>query len=137
MSLGGNTVVEVGAVGAGIALKLCNNMMTYAAIVAAHEAFRLAQACGLSAQLMMEIGKVNGVVTPQMGAFLTGRIEAAKRAEGAAGTSGGMRMAAAPAADLGRKDLRCALDSAEKLGLRLPATKLHAEIIEDVFFGRY
>jgi len=46
-------------------------------------------------------------------------------------------MAAAPAADLGRKDLRCALDSAEKLGLRLPATKLHAEIIEDVFFGRY
>ena len=137
MSLGGNTVVEVGAVGAGIALKLCNNLMTYAAIVAAHEALRLAQACGLSAQLMLEIGKVNGVVTPQMSAFLMGRIEAAKRTEGAAGTSGGMRMAAAPAAGLGKKDLRCALDSAEKLGVRLPATKLHAEIIEDVFFGRY
>jgi 3-hydroxyisobutyrate dehydrogenase-like beta-hydroxyacid dehydrogenase len=137
MSLGGNTVIEVGGVGAGIALKLCNNMMTYAAIVAAHEAFRLAQACGLSAEKMMEIGKVNGVVTPQMSAFLTGRIEAAKRADGAAGASGGMRMAAAPAADLGKKDLRCALDSAEKLGVKLPATQLHAEIIEDVFFGRY
>ena len=63
---GGNSVVHAGPVGAAIALKLCNNMMTYAEFIAMHEACKLARAFGLDPELLHEVSKVNGVVTPAM-----------------------------------------------------------------------
>ena len=49
--MSGQKVIHAGPVGTGILLKLCNNLMTYAAFTAADEAGRLAGAGGLDRRL--------------------------------------------------------------------------------------
>jgi 3-hydroxyisobutyrate dehydrogenase len=124
----GQKIIHAGPVGTGILLKLCNNLMTYAAFAAADEAARLARAGGLDRGLLAEVGRSNGVMTPQMEAFL------ANRSLLAAG--GKLRQAFAPFAGLARKDLEAALTSARELRLTLPSTERVAEIIEQVFLNQ-
>lgn len=126
----GSKIVHGGAVGTGIALKLCNNLMTYAAFVAAHEGFKLAKACGLAPEKLQEVGQANGVVTPQMAAFIGGRDSLVHDAEL-------LQKFFGPHAALGVKDLAAALLTAEKLGVSLPGTQNNSELIEDVFLNRY
>ncbi len=126
----GRKIVHAGPAGAGMLLKLCNNLMAYAAFLAIHEGTRLARAGGLDCALLTEVGRSNGVVTPQMETFLTTRERlAALGADALAGTLG-------PFAALGAKDLAAALASARELGLALPGTQCVAELIEDVFLNR-
>ncbi len=124
----GHKVIHAGAVGTGILLKLCNNLMTYAAFAAADEAERLAIAGGLDRGLLAEVGRSNGVMTPQMDAFLRNRNQLA--------AAGKLRQAFAPFAGLARKDLAAALTSARELRLALPSTERVAEIIEHVFLNQ-
>jgi len=126
----GSKIVHAGATGAGIAMKLCNNLMTYAAFAAIDEAARLARASGLSVESLIEVGRTNGVVTSQMEAFLTNRDRAA-----ASGPEM-LRKAFGPFAALARKDLAAALQSAERLKIALPTTERVHEVIENVFMGR-
>ncbi|MDR3416852.1 MAG: NAD(P)-dependent oxidoreductase [Nevskia sp.] len=126
----GSSIIHAGPVGAGIALKLCNNLMTYAAFAAMHEADALARAGGLDPRLLIQVGRANGVVTPQMEAFIGNR--AALEAQGAQALQQGF----APFAALARKDLAAALASAAQLGLRLPETAHLAQNIESIFLLR-
>lgn len=126
----GSKIVHGGAIGTGIALKLCNNLMTYAAFTAAHEGYKLAMACGLAPEKLTEVGQANGVVTPQMMAFLSGHLGLANNPEQ-------LYKFFAPHAALAKKDLGAALQSAEKLHVALPATQRNSELIEDVFLNRY
>jgi len=126
----GQKIIHAGAVGAGIALKLCNNMMTYAAFAAIHEAVALARASGLDPQMLVEVGRGNGVVTPQMEAFLGNRQKLAASGEE------GLRKAFAPFAALAKKDLAAALRSAEALDLALPTTRQVAASMDDTFMDR-
>ena len=121
----GQKLLHAGPVGAGILLKLCNNLMTYAAFSAAGEAVRLARAGDLTESLLLEVGRSNGVVTPQMEAFLRNRRQL--------GSAGALARTFAPFAALARKDLGAALDSARELGVSLPATECVHGIIEQVF----
>src|SRR5690606_2511666 len=98
-------IVHAGPVGAGIALKLCNNLMTYAAFAAMHEAANLARECGLSLESLHAVGQSNGVVTPQMYSLVTGRDAVAEQGEEA------LEQAFGPFARLGEKDLEAALQS--------------------------
>ncbi len=125
----GQKVIHAGPPGAGIALKLCNNLMSYAAFAAMHEADALARAAGLDPGLLLEVGRANGVVTPQMEAFIGNRSKLAAAGEEM------LRKSFSPFGALGRKDLLAALASAEQLGLKLPATARLAELIEAVFNG--
>jgi len=127
----GNNIVHCGAVGTGIALKLCNNLMAYSAFTAMYEADKLARACGLSLEKLQEVGRSNGVVTPQMTAFITGQSAAAAHGEAA------LAAAFEPVARLGGKDLDAALASADQLGVDLPATRHLRTLIEAVFLRRY
>jgi 3-hydroxyisobutyrate dehydrogenase len=120
----GSKIIHAGPVGSGIALKLCNNLMTYAAFAAMSEAHALAKAGGLDPALLIEVGKANGVVTPQMEAFITGREKL---------LAAGQQAYFKPFAALGRKDLDAALASARALGLQLPMGEHLAGLIEDVF----
>src|SRR3546814_1965806 len=70
----------------------------------------------LDPTLLIDVGRANGVVTPQMEAFFGNREQLA-----AAGVDT-LRKAFAPFAALGRKDLAAALASARALGVELPAT---------------
>lgn len=122
-------VVHAGEVGCGIALKLCNNLINYAAFTAIDEANRLATSCGLDPELVYEVGEVNGIVTEMMKRFITGRdmMKSACSDEDFKGIFG-------PFAALAEKDLDAALASAESTGVTLPATEKVREVITDVFF---
>jgi 3-hydroxyisobutyrate dehydrogenase-like beta-hydroxyacid dehydrogenase len=127
LAAGGNKVVHAGPVGAGIALKLCNNMMTYAAFIAMHEACDLAEAFGLDARLLQEVGDANGVVTPLMAAFWNQRKQLADQGEEV------LRGAFGPHAANASKDLSAALKSAQELEVSLPGARKSLELIQDVF----
>jgi 3-hydroxyisobutyrate dehydrogenase len=131
LATSGNKIIHAGPVGAGIALKLCNNLMTYAELVAIHEASKLAIACGLPVELLYEVGQANGVVNGQMQTFMTGRTRAAEHGEAAVMQAFGGHAA------LGKKDLAAALKSADELGVAMPGTRHNAGLIEDVFLNRY
>lgn len=123
-------VIHAGPLGAGILLKLCNNLMSYAAFTAIDEAERLARAGQLDPALLIEVGRANGVVTPQMEAFLDNRGKL-----GAAGAQM-LQQAFAPFANLAEKDLAAALASARALHLQLPATERVAAVIARVFLNQ-
>ncbi len=129
-STSGSKIVHCGDIGTGIALKLCNNLMAYAAFAAMYEANKLAAACGLSLEKLKEVGHANGVVTPQMTAFIDGQTAAARKGEAALATAFG------PTARLGSKDLDAALQTAAQLQVGLPLTQYLREIIEAVFLQK-
>lgn len=122
-------LIHAGPLGAGILLKLCNNLMTYAAFTAIDEADRLARAGHLDPALLIEVGRANGVVTPQMEAFLANRGRL-----GAAGVQL-LQQTFAPFASLAEKDLAAALASARQLQLELPGTERVAALISRVFLN--
>lgn len=124
-------VVHAGALGSGIALKLCNNLITYAEFTAMSEATRLAEACGLSADILREVGKSNGVINEQMHRMISNRnVLAASCSEEQIEEIFG------PFGRLGEKDLQCAIETAKALGVKLPATELVKTMINDVFINK-
>jgi len=127
----GQRLIHAGPAGSGILLKLCNNLMTYAAFAAIDEAERLARAGGLDPALLADVGRGNGVVTAQMEAFIANRAKL-----GAAGPQL-LQQVFAPFGALAVKDLAAALASARELRVQLPATERVADIIEKVFLNQY
>lgn len=124
-------VVHAGAVGSGIALKLCNNFIQYAEFVAMAEATRLAEACGLSVDVLREVGLSNGVVNEQMHMFVSGRNGLV-----AGCTDQEMEDIFGALARLGEKDLQCVLDTAADRGVALPTAEYVHARIHDVFLAR-
>ncbi|MFC2027058.1 NAD(P)-dependent oxidoreductase [Chloroflexota bacterium] len=125
-------IIHAGDVGAGLSLKLCNNLMTYASFVAIHESARLAQASGLSIDLLKQVGEVNGVVTPVMAGFIEGRnmVHASCDEES-------FRNIFAGFAALGVKDMEAGLDLAAELKIELPGAHCTYGLVEPVFFDEY
>jgi 3-hydroxyisobutyrate dehydrogenase len=124
-------IVHAGALGTGIALKLCNNLITYAEFAAMSEATRLAQACGLSVDVLREVGKSNGVINEQMHSMISNRNKLATDC-----SDEQMDQYMGPFGRLGRKDLQCAIDTAAELDIQLPATEFVRDMIEDVFVNK-
>lgn len=124
-------VVHAGALGAGIALKLCNNFIQYTEFVAMAEATRLAEACGLSVDVLREVGLSNGVVNEQMHMFVSGRNGLARSC-----SEEDMMQFFGALGSLGRKDLQCALDTAADHGVVLPTAEYVRDRIENVFLAR-
>jgi 3-hydroxyisobutyrate dehydrogenase len=124
-------VVHAGETGSGIALKLCNNFIQYTEFVAMAEATRLAEACGLSVDVLRDVGLSNGVVNEQMHMFVSGRNGLARSS-----TDEEMQQFFGPMGALGRKDLQCALDTAADHGVVLPTAEYVRDRIENVFLAR-
>ena len=124
-------IVHAGGIGAGVALKLCNNFMQYAEFVAMAEAVRLAESCGLSPQVMREVGMSNGVVNPQMFQFATGR-----NAVMVGSTDPGIIGYFTAMGELAAKDLDCALGTAAEKGVVMPTCQFIRDRILNVFLGR-
>lgn len=124
-------VVHAGDLGAGIALKLCNNYMQYGEFILMAEATKLADRCGLSADVLRDVGLSNGVVNQQMHMFILGR-------NGLAASSNDEQMEEifGAMAKLGRKDMECAIQTAADYGVTLPTAEYVRDRIEDVFLAR-
>ncbi len=125
-------IIHAGDVGAGLSLKLCNNLMTYASFVAIHESARLAQASGLSLDLLKEVGEVNGVVTPLMAGFIEGRNMVRASCDDES-----FRQVFAGFAAIGVKDMDAGLDLAAELEIKLPGARCTHGLVESVFFDEY
>jgi 3-hydroxyisobutyrate dehydrogenase len=126
-----DSVIHAGPVGSGLLLKLCNNVITYAEFMAMSEATRLAEAGGLSADLLREVGKSNGVVNESMYQFVSNR-----NALAASCTEQQMDEIFGPFGRLGEKDLDCALESASDMGVELPSTRRLRDAVLDLFMNR-
>ena len=124
-------VIHAGETGTGIALKLANNFMQYGEFVLMAEATRFAEACGLSADKLREVGLSNGVVNEQMHLFIAGRNGVLR----SAGDAQMEQFFGAPGR-LGRKDLECALATAQAKGVELPTAEYMCERIERVFLAQ-
>jgi 3-hydroxyisobutyrate dehydrogenase len=124
-------IIHAGPVGSGIALKLCNNFIQYTEFVAMVEATRLAEACGLSVDVLRDVGLSNGVVNEQMYMFASGRNAVCKTSTEAEMDPyfGGMGR-------LGRKDLECAISTAADKGVVLPTAEFIRDRIVDVFLAK-
>ena len=131
ISTSADKIVHAGALGTGIALKLCNNLITYAEFTAMSEATRLAEACGLSADVLREVGKSNGVINEQMHTMISSRNSLAVNC-----SEEEMDQYLGPFGRLGRKDLQCAIDTAAEFDIQLPGTEFVRDIIEDVFVNK-
>lgn len=127
----GNSVVHAGALGTGILLKLCNNLITYAEFMAMSEAVRLAEAGGLSASMLREVGKSNGVVNESMFQFISNRNALANQC-----SEEEMDQMFGAFGRLGEKDLDCALQSADEMGIELPSTRRLREQVLSLFLNK-
>jgi len=125
-------VIHAGTLGAGMVLKLCNNMMTYAEYLAMSEATRLAEAAGLTADMLYEVGQSNGVVNAGMHRMVSNRNKLAP-----ALTEEQMEQYFGSFGRLGEKDLQCALDTAGEMGVQLPSTARLRDVVYDMFMNRY
>ncbi|MGI9284378.1 MAG: NAD(P)-dependent oxidoreductase [Pseudomonadales bacterium] len=124
-------VVHAGELGTGIVLKLCNNLITYAEFLAMSEATRLAEAGGLAADVLREVGKSNGVINESMHMFIANR-----NALAATCTEEQMEEIFGAFGRLGEKDLDCALQSAADLGVELPSTQRLRAVVLDLFLNK-
>ncbi len=125
------SIIHAGPLGAGIALKLCNNLITYLEFIAMSEALAIASRSGLSIDVLAEVGRGNGVINERMVAFAANRGKLQEQLGEA-----GFAAAFGPFGKLGEKDLDAALETARSLGLHLPATELARSTIHDVFMNR-
>lgn len=119
-------IVHTGALGTGAATKLCNNLILYLGYLAAAEATALADAAGVSRNILFEVTGTRGSFTPPMKEFLPAR-ERALRGEP------GMREALASFADLAQKDLAQAIAYGRELGIELPGTARCRDLMRDVY----
>ncbi len=121
-------IIHAGELGAGIALKLCINMMTYSSFIAVLESTRLAEAAGLDPEVLFEVGRGNGVIGDFNHRFISNRSAVFEGCDEATA-----RSIFEPFGKLGEKDLDAALETAAGLGLDLPAATCNRRLILDTF----
>jgi 3-hydroxyisobutyrate dehydrogenase-like beta-hydroxyacid dehydrogenase len=110
-------IVRTGGLGTGMALKLCNNLLSYTTMVMANDAMRMAEAAGLDVQLLVDVTSNNGLAGPALTSCFMRRTGAAPPAH---------FVPPPPEAliGLGEKDLDCALEEGRNLGIDLPSVEM-------------
>lgn len=110
-------IVNAGPLGTGMALKICNNLLSYLVFIGANDAIRLAEAAGLDVKHLASVTSSNGVAGPNLTFILSER----------AGAHTPQHVTPPPLdafAGLGEKDLDCALEVGRDLGVALPAVSM-------------
>ena len=100
---------HMGPLGAGMATKIANNMVTWMQITAAVQAADMAVCDGVELEQLLSVMRANGNLTPTMNAIISGKFAVApppERLELLASQGG-----------IGEKDLALAIDTADRLGI--------------------
>ncbi len=119
-----SSIVHAGAVGAGMSLKLCNNMVTYQELIAALESYKLAAAMGIESERLTTVMMNNGNLTPSMKAYIEFRHSGAETIGADAFLASQKSLA-----HLAEKDLSLAIEIANEAGVDVAA----AEAIRAMF----
>jgi 3-hydroxyisobutyrate dehydrogenase-like beta-hydroxyacid dehydrogenase len=118
------TIIHAGASGTGMALKLCNNLVTYMQLQAAIEGFGLAAAGGLDEAVLRNVMAANGNLTTAMGQYL----DFCNNGPAQLGQDAYQAFKDATAG-LAEKDLDFALAFAEDVGFQLKGAETIRQII--------
>lgn len=108
-----SNLVHAGPLGAGMKLKVANNLVTYTQLAIGVEAARLAARSGVDPDQLVAVMKANGNLTTAMGAYLAGRKLMAANPDNFVNFQKGL-------ANLAEKDLDHALETGAACGDDLP-----------------
>lgn len=117
-------VFHAGPVGAGVAMKIVNNLVTWSGIVTAAQAFRLAAAGGVDLAVLQALMSANGNLTPVTRAF-------SARFTGAATD----RAFQESQAGIGDKDLQLAAEFARAVGAEVPVAEQARSYLPTAMLG--
>ena len=104
-------VEHMGPLGAGMAAKIANNLVTWVQLVVGVQACNLAASYGVSVDKLCSVMRANGNLTPPMSGLLDGKRKLTP------GSSTDLDAFLASQAGIGEKDLALALDHAAVAGL--------------------
>jgi 3-hydroxyisobutyrate dehydrogenase len=121
-------VLRTGSLGSAAALKVAHNVMVYLSYLAAAEALDFAHALGVSADLVTEVTRASGTLSPQMDIYQ----EIYERRRTDPGDAEEQRYMRANAALL-EKDLGIAVSLAARHGAALPGCSLAAQHGADIY----
>ena len=119
-------IIHAGGTGAGIALKVSNNLVTYIQLMSALEGYRLAQALGLDPEMLTSVMKDNGNLTTAMGQYIKFRLSGPAQMGAQA-----FRKTQQDLVTLGQKDLDLAIEMAHHIGVSLPTTEAVRTLMQD------
>lgn len=105
--------IHVGPLGAAMALKICNNLVSWCEIMLGLEAVEIAEAAGVPIDKLLTVMKRNGVMSPPMQGFIGFRQDPGDRAR---------RDMMKVQAGIGQKDLSLAEELARQVGAKSPIT---------------
>jgi 3-hydroxyisobutyrate dehydrogenase-like beta-hydroxyacid dehydrogenase len=120
------TIIHAGGTGMGMALKLCNNLVTYMQLQAAIEGVGLALAGGLDEKVLREVMANNGNLTTAMSQYLDFCATGPARM----GQEAYLSFKDATAG-LAEKDLDFALGFAKDVGVELKGTEAIRQVIRE------
>lgn len=118
------SVVHAGPVGAGVAMKIVNNLVTWSSIVTITQAMRLATAGGVDPAKLIELMSSNGNLTPVTKAVAGGLV---------AGTRDLAFMESQ--AGIGDKDLQLAAEFAASVGVNAPVAEEARASLREAMLG--
>jgi 3-hydroxyisobutyrate dehydrogenase len=124
-------VIHAGPAGAGMALKLANNLVTYFHLMSAHEGYKLAVEAGVDAGLLSQVMNSNDNLTTTMRLFMEFRANGV----GLLGQAGFDAFQKATA-NLAEKDIDLALELARDVGASLPGAQALRGLIANVVLNR-
>jgi len=116
-----NTML-VGPLGSAMALKICNNLVSWCQIMLGLEAVDLAEAAGVPVDKLMTVMGRNGVMTPPMKGFIDFRNDPGDQAR---------RDFMAVQAGIGEKDLSLAEELANGVNAAAPITSHVRKFVKD------
>ena len=111
----------VGPVGSAMALKICNNLVSWCEIVAGLEAVALAQSAGISPETLLKLMGTNGILTPPMSMFANFYLQPGDE-QWARGIANAARQ--------GEKDLTLAEELARNAHAQAPLASFARSIVE-------
>ena len=115
-----NTML-VGPLGSAMALKICNNLVSWCQIMLGLEAVDLAEAAGVPVNKLMAVMDRNGVMTPPMKGFINFRNDPGDQTR---------RDFMEVQAGIGEKDLTLAEEMAQRVGAEAPITAHVRELVK-------
>jgi 3-hydroxyisobutyrate dehydrogenase len=123
-----STIFHCGGLGMGAIAKLCNNLLGWLGYTAGTEALLLARAAGLDNDVLMDVTRSTGHMTPAMAQVNPGRLTAEEHADDAE-----FQRFFGHTVALAEKDLAVTLDLARELGVALPASALARQLAARTF----
>lgn len=124
-------VLHVGGTGAAMALKIANNMMTWAQLVVGDLVFQLAESHGVSFEHLQKVTKANGNLTMVTEAFLGGA-----RANPESLTQEHIEFITSQAG-IGEKDLALAIEASEASGIDTRIAEVARELLRPVMCSNF